>query len=122
MPLIHGLTVLLVFQLIGEVAVHELGVPIPGPVLGMLLLLVTLVVRRGAPGCLDATATGLLAHLSLLFVPAGVGIMIHTTRAGKEGLAIMLTLLLSTVLTMAVTAWTMLAMKRLSATRQRNDD
>ena len=122
MPLIRNLTILLVFQLIGETGVHLLAIPVPGPVLGMLLLLVALIVRRGPSRGLDEAAGGLLGHLSLLFVPAGVGIMVHVSRIGDEWLAISLTLLLSTVLTMAVTAWSMQGMKRLMAARGRGHD
>lgn len=122
MPLIRNLTILLVFQLIGETGVHLLAIPVPGPVLGMLLLLVALIVRRGPSKGLDEAAGGLLGHLSLLFVPAGVGIMVHVSRIGDEWLAISLTLLLSTVLTMAVTAWSMQGMKRLMAARGRGHD
>lgn len=123
MMLIHGLTVLLVFQLIGEVSVHQLGIPVPGPVVGMLLLLLVLVVRRGVSTSLDCSAGGLLTHLSLLFVPAGVGIMVHAARIGDEWFAIITTLLLSTLLTMAVTAWTMLGMKRLMGVQEvKHDD
>ncbi|MCB1790642.1 MAG: CidA/LrgA family protein [Gammaproteobacteria bacterium] len=121
-PLIRNLTILLVFQLIGETGVHLLAIPVPGPVLGMLLLLVALIVRRGPSKGLDEAAGGLLGHLSLLFVPAGVGIMVHVSRIGDEWLAISLTLLLSTVLTMAVTAWSMQGMKRLMAARGRGHD
>lgn len=122
MPLIRNLTILLVFQLIGETGVHLLAIPVPGPVLGMLLLLVALIVRRGPSKGLDEAAGGLLGHLSLLFVPAGVGIMVHVSRIGDEWLAISFTLLLSTVLTMAVTAWSMQGMKRLMAARGRGHD
>ena len=113
MNLIHGVTVLLVFQLIGELSVRALQLSVPGPVAGMLLLLVLLVVRRDVPTPLDRTASGLLAHLSLLFVPAGVGIMVHAERIGAAWLPVLLTLLLSTVLTMAATAWAMLWLQRL---------
>ena len=122
MPLIYGLTVLLVFQLIGEVGVRALDMPVPGPVVGMLLLLLTLVVRRGVPVALDQSANGLLSHLSLLFVPAGVGLMVYLDRIGAEWLPILLTLVLSTLLTMAVTAWVMLGIQRLTGARGRGND
>ncbi len=121
MPLIYGITALLVFQLIGEVGVRALGIPVPGPVAGMLLLLVALVVHRGVPAALDHSANGLLSHLSLLFVPAGVGLMVYADRIVAEWLPIVLTLVLSTLLTMAVTAWVMVAVQRLTGGRGDGD-
>ena len=115
MQFIHGLTVLLVYQLVGEVSVHLLDIPVPGPVLGMLLLFLTLLVRGGVMASLDGAANGLLSHLSLLFVPAGVGMMVHVHRIGEEWLPILVALVLSTVLTLVVTAVVMLAAQRLVA-------
>ncbi|MGE4221169.1 MAG: CidA/LrgA family protein [Alphaproteobacteria bacterium] len=99
-----ALTILLGCQLAGEVIVRALTVPVPGPVLGMVMLCALLVLRGGVPANLQSTAHGLLAHLSLLFVPAGVGVMVHLHRIGNEIVAIVAALLLSTALTIAVTA------------------
>jgi len=55
---------------------------------------------------LHATAHGLLAHLSLLFIPAGVGVLLHLQRLGQEATAIGVALVLSTWIGMATTAWT----------------
>jgi len=102
-----GLTWLLVYQCIGEILVHWTGLPVPGPVVGMVLLFVTLVVRKGASESLQGSASSLLSHLSLLFVPAGVGVMQHFDRVTTEWLPIAAALLVSTVLTLAVTALVM---------------
>lgn len=119
MSVIHGLAVLLVYQLIGEVGVHALGLPIPGPVLGMLLLFLTLVARGRVPGWLESVANGLLGHLSLLFVPAGVGMIVYATRIGQEWAAIAASLVISTVVTMAATAWVIEGLERLRVRRER---
>ena len=71
--MLGALTVLLVFQLVGDAVAHGLDLPIPGPVIGFALLFLALLARSGVPDDLRDTATGLLRHLSLLFVPAGVG-------------------------------------------------
>ncbi len=105
--MIFDLTILLCCQLLGEVIAFATGLPVPGAVLGLVLLVVLLVVLRRAPGTLEGTATGLLQHFSLLFVPAGVGVMLHTTRIATEWPALLAALLASTVLTLAVTALTM---------------
>ena len=112
MTFLSGLTWLLVFQLVGEVAVRLLDWPVPGPVLGMLLLFVLLLVVRRVPEPLDTASTSLLAHLSLLFVPAGVGIMVHADRLLAEWLPIVAVLLVTTLLTMVFTAGVMLLATR----------
>lgn len=104
-------TVLLIYQLVGEVVSKGLELPIPGAVIGMALLFATLLIRGNLPDGLSDTAQGLLKHLSLLFVPAGVGVMVHFHLIGAEGLAISVALVVSTLVTIAVTA---LVMARLS--------
>lgn len=108
MTFLTGLTWLLVLQLVGEVAVRLLDWPVPGPVLGMLLLFLGLLAVRRVPAALNTASTGLLAHLSLLFVPAGVGIMVHADRLLEEWLPIVAVLLVTTLLTMLFTAGVML--------------
>jgi holin-like protein len=104
MQFLNGITLLLVYQLVGEITVRLLGLPIPGPVLGMVMLFVTLMIRGKAPESVDQASTALLSHLSLLFVPAGVGMMAHFGRIADEWVPITLALLLSTVITMVATA------------------
>ena len=101
--MLEALTVLLVCQLIGELLVRVGGLPLPGPVLGMLLLFCGLVLRGGVPEGLERACKGLLEHLSLLFVPAGVGVLSHLALVGREWLPISVSLLVSTALTIAVT-------------------
>jgi holin-like protein len=102
--MLQSLTILLLFQLIGEVITRALELPIPGPVIGMLLLFITLVIRGSAPDSLRETAQGLLRYLPLLFVPAGVGVMVHAALLQSEWLAILITLVGSTLITLVVTA------------------
>jgi holin-like protein len=102
--MLRGLAVLLLFQLAGEVLTRAASLPVPGPVAGMALLLLALGARP--PGeALRAASSGLLSHLSLLFVPAGVGVMLHAPRLASEWLAIAVSLVLSTAATLAVTGW-----------------
>ena len=102
--MIASLTLLLLYQLAGEVLVQLLALPLPGPVVGMALLFATLVLRGAAPENLRTTANGLLAHFSLLFVPAGAGVMIHFSRIGGEWPALAAALLISTAVTLGITA------------------
>jgi holin-like protein len=110
--MLGAFTLLLVFQLIGEVLVLVTGLPVPGPVVGMLLLFVSLAVRGSAPQWLRESSQGLLAHLSLLFVPAGVGVLLHFQRLGAEWLPIVVALVASTVITIGVTALVMRALQK----------
>ncbi|MBL8669928.1 MAG: CidA/LrgA family protein [Alphaproteobacteria bacterium] len=102
--MLPSLTLLLACQLAGELAVRLAGLPVPGPVVGMALLLAGLAVRGSVPEALARTADGLLAHLSLLFVPAGVGVMLLLPRLEREGPGLLLAVSLSTVSTIVVTA------------------
>jgi len=110
--MLGAFTLLLVFQLVGEVLVLLTGLPVPGPVVGMLLLFVSLAVRGSAPQWLRDSCQGLLAHLSLLFVPAGVGVLLHFERLGAEWLPIAVALVASTVITIGVTALAMRALQK----------
>ena len=103
MDALKGLTWLLVFQSIGEALARLAHVPLPGPVTGLLLMAFALnaeVVRRPV----SAAAEMLLAHLSLLFVPVGVGVMTHLGLIDRYGLRMLLVIALSTWIGLAVTA------------------
>lgn len=106
--MIAALTQLLIFQLAGEIIARSFELPVPGPVIGMLLLFVTLILRGGPDHDLLNTSQNLLQHLSLLFVPAGTGIMLHMHRIADEWPALLLSLLVSTTAALIVTG---LAMK-----------
>ena len=110
--MLGALTILLVFQLIGEVLAQIFALPVPGPVIGMALLFAALALRGGPSAELRDTAQGLLQHLSLLFVPAGVGVMLHFHRIGDEWLPLAASLIGSTVLTIAATALVLRALMR----------
>jgi len=90
---------LCLLQLIGEALVYLTGLPIPGPVVGMALLLIGLILKKGLPQGLDQTASGLLKYLALLFVPAGVGVVQHFDLITQEWLPIATSLLVATLLT-----------------------
>ena len=97
------LTLIFCFQLLGELLVVALDMPVPGPVVGMALLFLGLLARGSVPESLGEVGDTLIRHLSLLFVPAGVGVMLHAELLGDELLPISVALVISTVLTIAVT-------------------
>jgi putative effector of murein hydrolase LrgA (UPF0299 family) len=102
--LLLSFAVLLVFQCLGEGIVFLTGIPVPGPVAGMLLLLAALFVFPRLQEVVEAGANELLRHLSLLFVPAGVGIIATAASGSGQWLAIAAGLVASTWATLAVTA------------------
>lgn len=112
--MILNLTVLLLFQLSGEVLARALALPLPGPVIGMALLLGLLLARPAVADRLHETASALLAHLSLLFVPAGVGIVGHLGLLEQAGAAILIALTGSTVAAIAVGAAVFAGVARLT--------
>ncbi len=103
--MIGAITVLLLCQLAGELIARALHMPIPGPVLGMVLLFGALLLRHGreAPAPLTAVADTLLGNLGLLFVPAGVGVVIYGPLLARNWLPIALAVLVGTLLGIAVT-------------------
>jgi holin-like protein len=110
--MLASITLLLVCQLVGEILVRLTGLLVPGPVIGMLLLFTLLLIRKGVPAPLQMTAGGLLDHLSLLFVPAGVGVVVHLPLVVAEWPAIATSIIVSTILTIIVTAKVMAWLSR----------
>jgi holin-like protein len=125
MPL--ALAILVGCQLIGEVLRQTLHLPLPGPLIGMFLLAFVLVVRNtgsavaGEPVStpLLRTANGLIAHMGLLFVPAGVGVIVELAVLRREWLPILAGLLVSTLLGLVVTGLVMHHVTRFVETRRR---
>ena len=120
--MIASLSLILLCQLAGEVSVRGLGLPMPGPVVGLLFLLLLLLARdrfvalaRGPlqQDGVENASRGLLAHLSLLFVPAGVGVVQKLDLLASHGIAIVLVLALSVVVTLLATVLTFRLVSRL---------
>ena len=119
--MIVSLTVIILCQLLGDIDTRGLGWPLPGPVLGMLFLLVALSLRdRIRPRlpefgrALDATGKGLLAHLSLLFIPASVGVIQRLDVLAEYGIGLGVALVVSTFVTLVVTVVAFVVVSRLT--------
>ncbi|MFE1603033.1 CidA/LrgA family protein [Methylobacterium sp. ID0610] len=119
--MIISLTLLLLCQLLGEIIARGGGLPVPGPVIGMALLLLVMMLRDRQPGglpkplvdgTLESTGKGILANLSLLFVPAGVGVVGRLDVLASQGLAFAVTLVVSTAAALVATALTFTWMVR----------
>ncbi|GGO72660.1 CidA/LrgA family protein [Nocardioides deserti] len=115
--LVVGLTWLVVCQLVGEVLVHLTDAPLPGPVVGMVVLLLALEVRRRRGHDTDRdpavrAADGLLRHLQLLFVPAGVGVVAYLGAIRDDAVPIVVAVAGSWVLGIVVIGWTTRLLER----------
>lgn len=111
--MLEYLTLILACQLIGEFAVSTANIPFPGPVAGMILLFGFLLIRGEIPEALGQVSGALLNNLSLMFVPAGVGVMVHLELLGSDALPLSIALVVSTLLTIAITALVMLWLSRI---------
>lgn len=92
------MTILLVFQMAGEIGSKLLSLPVPGPVIGMALMLVALATVPGLFQLVAPLAQTILGNLSLLFVPAGVGVVSHLDKVAEFGVGLAVALVVSTVL------------------------
>jgi holin-like protein len=119
--MIRALALLLTCQLAGETLTRALGLAVPGPVIGLALLAILAIVHARITGAetsaiektdLGVTASALLGSLGLLFVPAGVGIVQQLPLIGAYVLPIFVALLVSTVLTLIVTVYVFILVKR----------
>lgn len=106
MPVLFAITTLLFMQFLGEALVRLTGLPVPGALVGLLLLFVVLCLNRGAPKSLRDTTSHILQHLMLLFVPVVAGIMLHFDRIANEWVPFLAASLGGTVITILVTAVT----------------
>lgn len=116
--MLPSLGLLLACQLIGEVTARSIGLCIPGPVIGLALLIAILRLRPTMAEKLRPTITVILANLSLLFVPAGVGVIGNLDVLSEDWFALLVVLVLSTTLAMLASVGTFLAVRRLTEGRR----
>ena len=104
MAVLYAFLALLVLQWVGEVLVQALGLPLPGALVGALLLLVGLLLLGRLPKALEQTSAALLQNLMLLFIPIVAGVMLHFERIASEWLPFLASGIGGAVLTLLVTA------------------
>lgn len=105
--MIYAFAALLVFQFLGDVLSHGLHLPLPGPLVGMLLLFFALLLRGKVPAPLATTSGLLLQHLMLMFVPLVAGVMLHFDRVAREWQPFLIASVVSTLVALVVTALTL---------------
>ena len=113
--MLPAIGLVLFLQLAGEAAVRALGLPVPGSLAGMGLLLVLLVWQRRVPDGLQRLAQGLLRHMMLLLIPAVAGIAVQYPLLARDWLPFLLSCALGALLTVAATGWTLRFMMRRTA-------
>lgn len=101
--MLEGFALLLVFQLAGELITRLAAVPVPGPVIGMTLLLPVLLFTQKVPAGLRQVAETLLKFLPLLFVPAGVGLINHGQLLKDDAVLLAVVLVVGTLVTLIAT-------------------
>lgn len=116
--MVVGFLILIACQLMGELIVYGLDIPVPGAVVGMVLLLIGLMVRGEVDSGLRSTAEGLLSILPLMLVPAGVGLMVHFQLIAAEWVAILAALVVSTFVTLLLVT---LLLKWMNARKVKTD-
>lgn len=125
--MIEAFALLLLCQLAGEILSHGFGLPMPGPVIGLLILFAGLVIAQNfgtvttasiIDTALGRATGGLLQHLSVLFVPAGVGVIDHLHLLQSYGPVLFLALFISTALSLAVTALAFTGVKSWQSARR----
>jgi holin-like protein len=110
--MVRAVMVLLLCQLAGTMVQEGTGLPIPGPVMGLVLLLGLLIWRGGPDEVLHDTANGFLKYLGLLFVPAGVGVVTELHELRANALAIIIAIPVSSILALLVTGALMQALSK----------
>ncbi|PLX99396.1 MAG: CidA/LrgA family protein [Desulfuromonas sp.] len=103
--MLKGFAILLMVQFAGELLVSWAGIPIPGNVAGMVILLLSLLAGIFKVEWIEEAADLLLSHLALFFVPAGVGVMVYFDLIASQWLPICVSMVISTFVVMAVTGW-----------------
>lgn len=110
--MIAGLVQILLFQGLGEVVARFFLPLIPGPVIGLVLLLAWLRFRGSVPASVDLVATAFAQNLGLLFIPAAVGVVMYWPHIRSHAVAVVAALLVSVIATMAVTALVLRALAK----------
>jgi holin-like protein len=100
--MLDGLLILLAFQFAGDLLVRTLGLPLPGPVLGMVLLLAALTTRATVLQRIAPAANLLIGNLTLLFFPIGIGIVLEWDRYSEHGVALLVSIVGGTLVALVL--------------------
>ncbi|AEC51317.1 hypothetical protein PNA2_0400 [Pyrococcus sp. NA2] len=107
----RGITIIFGFLFLGEI-VEYLGVPVPGSVLGMIMLTLSLILGIVKLEWVEKEANFLVRNMSVMFIPPGVGIILYTDILKENAIPLTVALILSFLITLAVTAKTVEVLRR----------
>lgn len=116
--MIYAFAALFVCQLVGECIVQWTHLPVPGPLAGMGLLFVALLIKGGVPAALERTSDKLFSHMMLFFIPLVTGVMMHFERVANEGMAFIVACIAGSAVSLVVTALTLQWMLKRTARRE----
>ena len=110
--MLKSIFIIFLFQLIGETIQKYFDLTIPGPVIGLILLLITLILLKDTKNIyikntkeeISSTSNYITSYLSLLFVPIGVGVVMHLSYLEKNYIPVLAVIFISTTLTIGFTA------------------
>lgn len=102
--MLYAVAALFLLQALGDALVQLAGWPLPGSVVGMLVLFCALLVWRRVPAGLDQSARALLPHMMLLFIPSVAAVMLHVDHVAREWLPFLVASVAGAAVTLVVTA------------------
>ena len=113
--MLRAIFIIFFYQLLGEALKKFFEMRIPGPVIGLILLLITLIfLKRYKTRAINNlksdvlnTSNYILSYLSLLFVPIGVGVVMHLSYLENNLFKVLIIIFISTILTIGITAFLM---------------
>lgn len=118
--MVYAIAALLMCQLAGELLVHLTGIPVPGPLAGMGLLFIGLIVLKRVPESLETTSGGLFRHMMLFFIPLVTGVIAHADRVMAEWLPFLASCIAGAAISLIATALSLQWMlRRAERTEQR---
>lgn len=103
--MIKSLFIILLCQLAGETISHYANIPAPGPVIGMVILLIGLIIKGSIPSHLDHTANKFIEYLGLLYIPAGAGVSLYLGLIAQQWVVIIIASMTGTILTLILSAY-----------------
>lgn len=111
--------VLIALQLVGEMISHYFGLPIPGAIIGMAILLGYLILRGEVAESLSTSSQYLFPYLPLLLIPASVGVIQYGELLEKEGIAVLAALVISLIISFVATPFIFMGLRSLFQSNNR---
>ncbi len=112
MKLLRQFLIILIICVVGEVLNKVVNIPLPGSIIGMILLFVCLLFRLIKLEMIEEISKFLLEHLAFFFIPAGVGLLAYVGILKENLLPILVICFVTTFIVMIITGWTVQIIKK----------